>query len=813
MSSRMGLSTLVALVLLTASADAVTVREQCREVCADEIAACVEQGGRPRACRRQTIRLCREQGVAVCLATPTDPLALGIKQPASVTATPVSSSAIALAWLDTSTKEVGYEIERSLTGTTGSFTLIATTGVNARSFQDGALSPATTYYYRLRALGPRGGHSSYSAIVAATTFSLITTTSTTIRITTTSSTVRSTTTSTTIASSVNQAPVAKAGPDQFTSTLTAIAFSGSASSDPDGTISAYSWTFGDGASAAGVSASHAYATAGTYTVTLRVTDNGGASASDTAVISVANRPPVANAGPDKSVVAGTAVTLSGSGSDPDGTVASYAWNAGDGATGTGASMAHAYAAPGTYTASFTVTDNLGARSTDTASVVVTAVSNGGALRWSNSAGNTEDDRGRAVALDGAGNIFATGQFRSTINLGGGPMTAFKFSYQPDLPSDIYLVKYSPSGAHLWSKRIGGHGDDSGTAIAIDGSGNVIVAGFAGPNVDFGGGELPTAGSYDVFVAKYAGSDGHYLWAKRFGGPTDEYPWAIALDASGNVLVTGEFTGTVNFGGGPLISAGDRDVFVAKYAGADGGHLWSRRSGAALMDVGNGIDTDASGNVFVTGFFQGTVDFGGGSFTSAGDRDVFVAKYAAASGQHLWSKRLGSTSIDEGSGLAVDPSGEVIVTGSFVGTVDFGGGPISTPNLGSDVFLVKYSTAGVHRWSKRLGGTNGDSGKSIAADGNGNVTVTGAFQGAVDFGGGALTSAGSFDIFVAQYAGANGQHVWSRRYGGTGNDRCQAVAASTGSVAVTGYFPGTVNFGDGARTSAGSNDIFLFALLP
>jgi PKD repeat protein len=664
-----------------------------------------------------------------------------------------------------------------------------------------AVSPSTAYSYTVRAVDNAGNVSGLSVAANASTPTCATTTTTPVAPTTT----------TTLAG--NQPPVAKAGPDQFTQTLTTLAFSGAGSSDPDGTIASYSWTFGDGATAAGVSASHAYATAGTYTVTLRVTDNGGNSASDTAVVSVANRAPVANAGPDKSGVAGSAVTLSGSGSDPDGTIVAYAWNAGDGATGTGATMAHSYAAPGTYTASFTVTDNLGAQNTDTASVVVTSASNGGALRWSDSAGNTEDDRGRAVAVDGSGNIYATGQFRSTIDLGGGPMTAFKLSYQPDLPSDVYLVKYASSGAHLWSKRIGGHDDDSGTAIALDASGNVLVAGFAGPNVDFGGGELPTAGGYDVFVAKYAGSDGHNLWAKRFGSATDEYPWAIAVDGCGNVLVTGEFTGTVDFGGGALTSAGDRDVFVAKFAGADGRHLWSRRFGAALTDLGNGIGTDASGNVFVTGLFQNTVDFGGGAFTSAGGRDVFVAKYAAADGQHLWSKRLGSTSIDEGCGLAVDGSGEVVVTGSFIGTVDFGGGPISTPNAGSDAFVVKYSNLGVHRWSKRLGSTNGDSGEAVAIDGSGNVTVTGAFQGAVDFGGGSLTSAGSFDIFVAQYRGTDGQHVWSRRYGGTGNDRCQGVASNTGTVAVTGYFPGTVNFGDGSRTSAGSNDIFLFDLQP
>jgi PKD repeat protein len=816
MSNRMGLYTVVAVLFLTASAGAaltpssLTMRAQCREACVEEIAACAELEGRVRYCRRHTLRMCRQEGVSICLSDPPVPLAAGIKVPTQLTATALSSSSIRLTWTDTSTREAGYEIERSLSGS-GGWSLIAVTAVNATSYQNNGLAASTRYYYRMRSVGPKGAHSLYSTIVSAATFAGAVTTTSTTSTSTSTAPVAPPVTTTTIAG--NQPPVAQAGPDQFTQTLTSLGFNGSGSTDPNGNISSYTWNFGDGGTGSGASVSHSYASAGTYTVTLTVRDSGGLSDTDTAVVSVSNRPPTANAGPDKSGTPGSAITLTGSGSDPDGTVASYTWNAGDGATGSGTTITHAYANPGTYTATFTVRDNMGAQTSDTAAVVVNSTSGGGALRWSDSAGDAWDDRGRDVALDAAGNVVATGDFRGTIDLGGGPMTAFKLSYQAAMPSDIFIVKYSPSGAHLWSKRIGAHGDDAGTAVAVDASGDVVVAGFAGPNVDFGGGELPTGGSWDFFVAKYAGTDGHYLWAKRFGGAEAEFPWAMALDAAGNVLVTGEFTGSPSFGGGQLTSAGDRDVFVAKYAGSNGQHLWSQRFGSALTDVGNGIAVDANGDLVVIGSFGGTVNFGGAPLTSAGDRDAFVAKYSGTNGQHLWSKRFGSTSVDEGSGVAVDAAGNVTVTGAFIGTVDFGGGALVTPNAAGDVFLAQYTSAGSHRWSKRLGGTNGDSGRSLATDSNGNVTLIGAFQGGVDFGGGALTSAGSFDVFVAQYSGASGQHLWSRRFGGTDNDRCQGLASSTGSVVVTGYFPGTVNFGDGSRTSVGSNDIFLFNLLP
>src|SRR5207247_7276758 len=154
-------------------------------------------------------------------------------------------------------------------------------------------------------------------------------------------------------------------------------FDGSGSSDPDGTIMACPWTFGDGGSAAGMSVSHAFATAGNYTVTLTVTDNKGMTARDTALAGITNRPPVANAGPDQTTSPGTALTLNGTGSsDPDGTITSYGWNFGDGGSGTGATVSHPYATAGTYTATLTVTDNSGAQSSDTAVITVAGAATG-----------------------------------------------------------------------------------------------------------------------------------------------------------------------------------------------------------------------------------------------------------------------------------------------------------------------------------------------------------------------------------------------------------------------------------------------------
>ena len=196
----------------------------------------------------------------------------------------------------------------------------------------------------------------------------------------------------------NQPPTANF---TFTVTNQTVAFNGSSSTDPDGSIASYAWDFGDASTGTGATPSHAYALPGTYSVTLTVTDNGGVTHSKTVDVTVlppATQPPVASFTLSTSNL--TALFNASASSDPDGTIAAYAWNFGDGsAAGTGVNPSHAYSAAGTYSVTLTVTDNLGATGTKTQSVTVFApatkvlsfwretdtmtVANGG--RWSASA--------------------------------------------------------------------------------------------------------------------------------------------------------------------------------------------------------------------------------------------------------------------------------------------------------------------------------------------------------------------------------------------------------------------------------------------
>jgi hypothetical protein len=424
--------------------------------------------------------------------------------------------------------------------------------------------------------------------------------------------------------------------------------------------------------------------------------------------------------------------------------------------------------------------------------------------WSQRFGGANSDQGYSVAVDPSGNVYVTGYFEGTANFGGADLVSAGFI-------DIFVVKYNSAGVHQWSKSFGSYGADIGQDIAVDASGSVYVTGYFTATVDFGGGILGGSGT-SIFVAKY-NSSGVHQWSKSFGSGIVTQGWGIAVDASGNVFITGYIYGTVDFGGGGLVSAGFVDIFVAKFNSA-GVHQWSQRFGSADGDVGYGIAADALGNVFVTGYFSGTVDFGGGGLVSAGGFDIFVAKYNSA-GAHQWSKRFGSGgAADEGLGVAVDGSGNVLVTGLFSGTADFGGGGLVSVGGSDDIFVAKYNAGGVHQWSQRFGSTGPDEGLGVAVDASGNVVVTGLFSSIVNFGGGPLGSAGSFDMFVAKY-NSNGVHQWSQRSGSGNGDLGYGIAAGTsGDVLVTGYFNGTVDFGGGDLVSAGgSDDVFLARYAP
>ncbi len=411
-------------------------------------------------------------------------------------------------------------------------------------------------------------------------------------------------------------------------------------------------------------------------------------------------------------------------------------------------------------------------------------------------------------------------------------------------------RLSAAPAHDWSYSFGGPGVNTAYDVVIDGSGNVVIAGTFTGTMNLGGGPLTSAGVFDVFVAKFD-QTGAYQWSKRFGSTGSDGASGVAVDGAGNVTLTGRFQGSVSFGGAALASRGGDDIFVARFDAA-GNHLWSRGYGTTRDDEGLGVATDAFGDAIVTGHYGLAIDFGGGATPFVGSVDLFVLKLDSA-GSYKWSKVAGSTNIDEGLGVAVDASNNVVVTGSFFSTVNLGGSNLVSTGL-ADAFVAKYDANGVHQWSARLGGSGiSDIGQAVGVDASGGVVVTGTdkgaflvrydasgvkqwtrsfvststlqglglavspagtiamtgnLQGTVNFGGGPLASAGANDIFLA-VCESTGAHRWSQRFGNTGDDGGYGCAFdASGALIATGVFSSTVAFGGAPLVSLGDADIYL-----
>jgi hypothetical protein len=193
--------------------------------------------------------------------------------------------------------------------------------------------------------------------------------------------------------------------------------------------------------------------------------------------------------------------------------------------------------------------------------------------------------------------------------------------------DIFVVKLNPSGGYVWGRQIGNPNDNDGAnGVAMDASGNVIVTGTVIADVDFGGGSLAALGSSDAFVAKYAAANGNHLWSRRVGGMNNDYGAAVAVDAAGNVAIAGSFEGSALFGGLPLNCLGIDDAYVLKLD-STGKPTWVRQLGGTNSDIGLTLAFAPSGSIVTGGYFYGAGTFGGFPLTSVGAADAFIASLA------------------------------------------------------------------------------------------------------------------------------------------------------------------------------------------
>lgn len=423
--------------------------------------------------------------------------------------------------------------------------------------------------------------------------------------------------------------------------------------------------------------------------------------------------------------------------------------------------------------------------------------------WSARFGGTSNDVARGVAVDASGNVYLTGLFSGSADFGGGPLASAG-------GTDIFVAKYDAGGAHQWSRVFGAGGADAGRGIAVDGGGNVVVTGYFAGVVNFGGGDLASVGGADAFIARFD-TDGNHLWSRQIGSTGADNGLAVATDALGNLVATGFFSGTAEFataGPGSVThaSAGSTDGFVASYSAA-GAHQWSRTFGGTGADEGMAVCLDWTA-IVVGGDFTGTAMFDApsGLLTSAGATDMCVVRYDA-SGFVLSSQRYGGTAGDYCYALAPVPGGGYALGGGFSASIDLGGGPLSSAG-GQDILVAKFTSAAAHLWSRATGSAGDDYALAVGASGPGAVVASGAFQGTVDLGAGAVASNGVHDVFIAMYD-AGGACQWAQVGGSVSSDQGYAVAVDgPGNIVAAGYFRTLINLGGADLNEIGGQDVFL-----
>lgn len=282
-----------------------------------------------------------------------------------------------------------------------------------------------------------------------------------------------------------------------------------------------------------------------------------------------------------------------------------------------------------------------------------------------------------LSIDAKGDIVLTGNGSYNIDFGGGPLSCVNGN------GDTFIAKLDSAGTHL-SSTCFSNGGGMGRALA-DADGNFLVKGFfGGTSIDLGSGPIQSTGQGDFYIAKF-GPSWSPLWTRTFavsdyGGPIGSF-----IGVEGNVLLVGDLVGVLTFNEGTFQSAGGNDVFIAKFDGM-GNHLWSHRFGDAYDQHVGGVAIDAAGNILIAGSFEGTLNFNGESLSSGGGSDFFWAEFDA-SGKFLWSKRLGDAGNQPGTRVAMNALATTVVAGTFDGTVDFGGEPLTSEGS-SDIFFAK-----------------------------------------------------------------------------------------------------------------------------
>jgi hypothetical protein len=455
----------------------------------------------------------------------------------------------------------------------------------------------------------------------------------------------------------------------------------------------------------------------------------------------------------------------------------------------------------------------------------------GDYQWATAGGGPgQGDGVNGVALAGDGSVWITGTFIGATTWG-----TFQLAAADTVHTSMFVAKLGPEGNVVLARAIQGAGggvdgiDNHAARIRLDAAGNPVLAGRFEGALDVDGVHLveDDNGNGAAFILGLDGATGTARFGAASSGDTDGVTaYDLAIDASGDVYVTGGYNGTVTFGGITVAHTdSDQGVFVARYSPTS--QAWGWVNGWAGMTdhtddggIGRGIAVTPDGSVYATGSISGTLNIDG--TVLAADRGSFVVKLATADGAVQWTSQVTSATSAEAQPAAavIDAAGAFYVAGTFNGTATFAGPGGANPKTltttaGDALFLAKYDPSGAVVWVQQAS-TDDDlitRPDDLAYDGQ-DLYVGGFTQGNTIFDD--ITLSNASPLFIAKYD-TSGNAVWARNAMLAGNSSSSAetgaiaAASPTSGVVLGGYFDSMLTFGDTTLTGPGNGDGFVAQL--
>lgn len=337
-------------------------------------------------------------------------------------------------------------------------------------------------------------------------------------------------------------------------------------------------------------------------------------------------------------------------------------------------------------------------------------------------------------------------------------------------ADAVVVKYDPTGVPVWVRHFGGTQFDRADQVAVDAQGNVYVAGLFEGTATFGGVTLTTYGT-GFYVVKLD-AQGTVQWGQMADSSNFTASYGLQPDGAGGAYVAGIFTNGVRMGDVSLPT--DIGGAILARLDAQGNVLWARQQASRILFTGFNQLTGyglavGGGYVYAAGDFAGTVEFSGTTLQSPDNNDAWLASYDA-DGNLRWIRQGGNpTSYDVAHAVVADAAnGQVYISGQFQGSATFGELTLSATGPASDAFLVKYDAQGTALWARQLGSTGKEVGYGVTLDAQGNVYQAGSYSAGTQVGGVLLPHQGDLDAYVLSYT-SQGALRWVQAAGGPGND--------------------------------------------